>query len=140
MGDIQFLVRQAQKGNQEAFIQLISGYENVLYATAKRFLRNSADVADVMQETILVSYRDIKKLQEPKYFNTWIYKILVNNCKKMLQKPDEVSFEDFDWSSQYSGEKMELQELVQHLGDSYRIPMILVCSRLPIFWKSPLVR
>lgn len=125
MEDIEFLVRQAQRGNHEAFIQLITGYEQVLYLTAKRFLHNSYDVADVMQETILISYRDIKKLKSPKYFNTWIYKILVNNCKKYLEKNNKLAYEEHDQSVNYSADKLELNELIGEIADTYKTPLIL---------------
>ena len=125
MEDIEFLVRQAQRGNHEAFIQLITGYEQVLYLIAKRFLHNSYDVADVMQETILISYRDIKKLKSPKYFNTWIYKILVNNCKKYLEKNNKVAYEEHDQSVNYLADKLELNELIGGIADTYKIPLIL---------------
>ena len=125
MEDIEFLVRQAQRGNHEAFIQLITGYEQVLYLIAKRFLHNSYDVADVMQETILISYRDIKKLKSPKYFNTWIYKILVNNCKKYLEKNNKVAYEEHDQSVNYLADKLELYELIGGIADTYKIPLIL---------------
>lgn len=125
MEDIEFLVRQAQRGNHEAFIQLISGYEKVLYVTAQRFLRNKHDVADVMQDTILIGFRDIKKLKSPKYFNTWIYKILVNNCKKYLAKSGQLSFEEYDGTVSYSSEKMELNELIGQIADIYKIPLVL---------------
>lgn len=125
MEDIEFLVRQAQRGNHEAFIQLITGYEQVLYLIAKRFLHNSYDVADVMQETILISYRDIKKLKSPKYFNTWIYKILVNNCKKYLDKNNKLAYEEHDQSVNYLADKLELNELIGGIADTYKIPLIL---------------
>ncbi|WP_270790156.1 RNA polymerase sigma factor [Enterococcus diestrammenae] len=125
MEDIEFLVRQAQRGNHEAFIQLITGYEQVLYLIAKRFLHNSYDVADVMQETILISYRDIKKLKSPKYFNTWIYKILVNNCKKYLEKNNKLAYEEHDQSVNYLADKLELNELIGEIADTYKIPLIL---------------
>lgn len=93
--------------------------------TAKRFLHNSYDVADVMQDTILISYRDIKKLKSPKYFNTWIYKILVNNCKKYLEKNNKVAYEEHDQSVNYSADKLELNELIGEIADTYKIPLIL---------------
>lgn len=125
MEDIEFLVRQAQRGNHEAFIQLITGYEQVFYLTAKHFLHNSYDVADVMQEKILISYRDIKKLKSPKYFNTWIYKILVNNCKKYLEKNNKLAYEEHDQSVNYLADKLELNELIGEIADTYKIPLIL---------------
>lgn len=78
-------MKQAQRGNQEAFIQLIQSYEKVLYNMAYRFVRNEQDVADILQETVLSAYQNIEKVKKPRYFNTWICKILINQCKKMIE-------------------------------------------------------
>ncbi|EOL42543.1 sigma-70 family RNA polymerase sigma factor [Enterococcus phoeniculicola] len=125
MANTEFLVKQAQKGNHEAFIQLITAYEKILFNTANKFLKNQQDVADVMQETILISYRDIHTLKNPNYFHTWIYRILVNNCKKILEKNKRVSYEEFDIPTNDSTDKLELAELISYLSDKYRIPLIL---------------
>lgn len=125
MEDITFLVRQAQRGNDEAFIQLISGYEKVLYVTAQKFLRNNQDVADVMQDTILICYRDIGKLKNPKYFNTWMYKILVNNCKKYFHETSNVPIAEFDQAIDSSSQRLEMTEMIDQISDTYKIPLIL---------------
>lgn len=125
MDDIAFLVKQAQRGNHEAFIQLLSGYEKVLYITAQRLLGNKQDIADVLQETILICYREIGKLKNPKYFNTWVYKILVNNCKKYFRETTYVPIDDYDAPSHYSSERLELNELIEQIPETYRFPLIL---------------
>lgn len=125
MEKMAFLVKQAQRGNHEAFIQLISGYEKVLYITAQRLLGNKQDVADVMQETILICYREIGKLKNPKYFNTWVYKILVNNCKKFFRDMTCVQLDDYDEPILYSPERLELNELIEQIPETYRFPLIL---------------
>lgn len=125
MEDITFLVKQAQKGNHEAFIQLISNYEKVLYNTACRFLGSKQDVGDVMQDTILICYKDIRKLKNPKYFNTWMYKILVRNCKKYFDNKSKVQIEDYDEPISFSTERMELMDLIENISDTYRVPLIL---------------
>lgn len=125
MEEMAFLVKQAQRGNHEAFIQLISGYEKVLYITAQRLLGNKQDVADVMQETILICYREIGKLKNPKYFNTWVYKILVNNCKKFFRDMTCVELDDYDEPIHYSPERLELNELIEQIPETYRFPLIL---------------
>lgn len=80
-----FLVKKAKKGDKEAFVQLFKIYENVLYNTARRFLNNQEDIADCLQDTALTAYKNIENLQKPEYFNSWIYRILINNCKKSLK-------------------------------------------------------
>lgn len=66
----------------EEFEKLIKGSQNELYRIAKIKLNNEDDVADVIQSTILLAYKNYNKLKEKKYFNTWIVKILLNQCNK----------------------------------------------------------
>ena len=74
------LVKKAKKGDGEAFVQLIKQYELVLYRTAKGFGLNDNDIADVIQDTVITAFEKINTLKMDNYFNTWLYRILINNC------------------------------------------------------------
>ena len=80
------LVNQAIQGDREAFIRLIRDIENSLYNTAKSMLRKEEDVADAIQETILNAYKSVHTLREPRYFKTWLFRILINECNTMLSR------------------------------------------------------
>ena len=54
-----FLVKQAQRGDADAFVALIEKYKMDLYKVAKACLKNEEDVADVMQETTLSAWEHI---------------------------------------------------------------------------------
>ena len=47
-----FLVKQAQRGDADAFVALIEKYKMDLYKVAKACLKNEEDVADVMQQRV----------------------------------------------------------------------------------------
>lgn len=92
------LIKKAQKGNIEAFNELILYYEKDLYNIAKSRLHNEEDVCDVVQETILIAYRSIKKLLNPSKFKIWLVKILINECNKVY-KSQKNSLYDIDDNS-----------------------------------------
>lgn len=79
------LVEQAKNNNGEAFAQLVSLVQNDLYHIALARLKNEDDVNDAIQQTVILAYQSIKQLKEPKYFKTWIIKILINECNKMYR-------------------------------------------------------
>lgn len=79
-------IQKAIAGNKEAFNNVITMYERKLYFIAKLRIGNDEDVKDVMQETILNAYLNIKVLKEPEKFNAWITTILINNCNKHYKK------------------------------------------------------
>ena len=71
-----FLVKQAQRGDADAFVALIEKYKMDLYKVAKACLKNEEDVADVMQETTLSAWEHIGELKKAAYFKTWLTRIL----------------------------------------------------------------
>lgn len=92
------LIKKAQKGNKEAFNELILYYEKDLYNIAKSRLHNEDDVCDVVQETILKAYQSIRKLLNPSKFKIWLIKILINECNK-IYKSQKNNLYDIDEKS-----------------------------------------
>lgn len=123
------LVIQAIQGDREAFIRLIRDIENSLYNTAKSMLRKEEDVADAIQETILNAYKSVHTLREPRYFKTWLFRILINECNTMLSRRSlstayaEVPSEKREHSSPY--DEVDMREAVDHLEESKRIVVVL---------------
>ena len=54
--DIAYLVKQAKRGNDQAFEQLITFVRQKLYRTAYSYVRNEQDALDIYQETIYEAY------------------------------------------------------------------------------------
>ncbi len=79
------LVKRAQKGDADAFVQLMERHKLSLYKIAKSYLRNEEDVADVLQDVILLAYEHIGELKQAVYFKTWITRILINRCCDLLE-------------------------------------------------------
>lgn len=128
MKDLAFYVRKAQKGNPEAFVKIMQEYETVLFNLARRFLREEEDIKDVLQETTISAYENIRKLKQPEYFHTWLTRILINKCKRFLNK--EVFFEELTeqtprLSSEHPEEQVEISELLSNLPPHYRVPLTL---------------
>ncbi|CAM5219681.1 RNA polymerase sigma-70 factor OS=Ureibacillus acetophenoni OX=614649 GN=SAMN05877842_11911 PE=3 SV=1 [Ureibacillus acetophenoni] len=47
-----------------------------------------------MQETILIAYKNIQQVREPKYFKTWITRILINECNKLRKTQTKIVMMD----------------------------------------------
>ncbi|PEX86546.1 sigma-70 family RNA polymerase sigma factor [Bacillus cereus] len=84
--DIAYLVKQARKGNDQAFEQLITFVRQKLYRTAYSYVRNEQDALDIYQETIYEAYLSLRKLKEPEKFQSWITKILVFKAIDFIRK------------------------------------------------------
>lgn len=79
-------VKRAQKGDDNAFYELIQDKKEMLYKTAYTYTRNKEDAMDIVQETVYKAYCSIKKLKEPAFFNTWLVRILINCSLDYLKK------------------------------------------------------
>ncbi len=84
--DVQQLIKEAQKGNLEAFGSLIEEHERLVYNIAYRMFSNPEDVKDISQEVFLKVYRYLGKFDGKASFSTWLYRIAVNTCIDELRK------------------------------------------------------
>ena len=85
MEDI-LLVKKAVKGDRRAFEDLINIYFDRLYKEAYLRCKHEEDAKEIVQETIYKAYRSIKKLKEPKYFKTWLSRILINVANDYMRE------------------------------------------------------
>ena len=92
------LIEKAKKGDRDAFTKLIMDVENDLYKIAKTRITNEADIEDAIQETMIESYKSIKKLREPKKFKKWLITILINKCNRIYRKKSrkDISIDEYD--------------------------------------------
>ena len=83
------LVRQARNGNHEAFTQLILANEGMLSRVALSLLHNTEDAADAVQDAILAAWQGLPSLREPRYFRTWLVRILLRCCFQVGNSRDK---------------------------------------------------
>lgn len=81
--DTPYLVKQARKGNQEAFTQLMLAHEQTLSRVAMSLLKNPEDAADAVQDTVLAAWQSLDQLRQAHYFKTWLVRILINKCYRI---------------------------------------------------------
>lgn len=121
-------VEKAKNGDNDAFIRLIRLFEVHLYQSAKAFLHADADCADAMQEAVLRAYRSINSLKEPAYFKTWLIRILINECKRILKsKQSVISLEDISVPTmpEPGFTLFELRDLIDRLESPFKLVAVL---------------
>ena len=72
--------------DKESFVRLMDGRAAALYRVAWAILENNADVADALQETALRAWQHRTSLRCEAYFGTWVTRICINVCRRMLRK------------------------------------------------------
>ncbi|MDB9948885.1 RNA polymerase sigma factor RpoE [Porticoccaceae bacterium] len=102
----QQLVVRVQKGDKRAFDLLVLKYQYKVHAIVARFIRDSDEVRDVVQEAFIKAYRALPKFRGDSQFYTWLYRIAVNTAKNYLvarsRRPPS-SDVDLDDAEYYSG-------------------------------------
>ncbi|AEI44470.1 sigma-70 family RNA polymerase sigma factor [Paenibacillus mucilaginosus] len=73
-------VLAAIDGDEEAFFSLVSGRRERLYRIAFAYVRNEANALEAIQEVTCRAYLQLSKLREPRYFDTWLTRILIYYC------------------------------------------------------------
>lgn len=122
------LVEQAKKKDKQSFVELIELHKQNMYKVAWSYLHNDDDAADAIQETILNCYEKIDKLKNAAYFSTWLTRILINNCKDILQKKKkETLSEAFPEQGEVCQEleNYEFRELLNEIDEKYRLVLLL---------------
>jgi RNA polymerase sigma-70 factor (ECF subfamily) len=94
MGEMETLVRMAQEGDDDAFTQLISIYKENLYKIAFVYLKNEQEALDAVSDTVYKAYMNIKKINNPSLFKTWITRILINSAIDRLTDSKNIIYID----------------------------------------------
>jgi RNA polymerase sigma-70 factor (ECF subfamily) len=74
------LVEAAQRGDQEAFVDLVRAHGDRLFAIAHRILRDVDRAEDALQDALVIAWRDLPGLRDPDRFDGWIHRLLTNVC------------------------------------------------------------
>jgi len=91
--------------NNEEFAVCVEGIRGKLYKTALVYLGNEVSALDAVDEAVYKALCSHRKLRQPEYFDTWITRILINECHNELRRQKrfrpleelpETAVEEFD--------------------------------------------
>jgi len=80
------LIRKARGGDVEAFNLLISRWDKRVYNYLVRILRNREDALDLSQDVFLKAYQNLRKLDDPERFASWLFRIAHNEAYSLFRK------------------------------------------------------
>ena len=133
-------VRQAVKGDQQAFSHLVNAYQRPVYNLTYRMLGNPHEAEDAAQEAFLRAYSRLNQYNPQHKFSTWLFSIANHHCIDRLRKRRAtlVSIDDNPVLQNLEGNSplpenqalvyernAEMQSLVNQLEPQYRTPLIL---------------
>lgn len=143
--DDRTLARRAQRGDQEAFAELVTRHQRYVYNLAYRLLRDAQEAEDLAQEAFLRAWRGLGGYRGADeaggaQFTTWLYRIVTNLCynrlpglRRQIAEADKEALErvpappaEGPRASYEAGEQQaRVQAAIEALPDKYRLVVTL---------------
>jgi RNA polymerase sigma-70 factor (ECF subfamily) len=75
------LARRARHGDDASFAALMTRHKGWVYTFVRRYVGNSADAYDVLQDTFFAAWRALHRYHEERPFEFWLRRIALNKCR-----------------------------------------------------------
>lgn len=112
--------------NNEEFAKRIEAIRGRLYRTALVYLGNETLALDALDETVykaLCSYRKLRKIE---YFDTWITRILINECHNEQRRQKRLHYmEELPETAQEQFDALPLKEAIRKLPKDLKDVIVL---------------
>ena len=123
---------QNKNRKKDQFLAMVTNEKIYLYKMAFVYLRHEKDALEAVDESIFLGLVHLRKLKKEEYMKTWLIRILINECKRILRErsrlvvseevPDTISpYQETDLALRMSVEALpeELKEIIllRYYGD-----------------------
>ena len=100
MIDERQIIQQVQKGDYQAFSQLVDRHKNMVYSLVLRMVPSQEDAEEIAQDSFLKAFKAIKQFKSKSKFSTWLYKIAyftaINHLRKHKALTSPIDFEKIE--------------------------------------------
>ncbi len=133
------LVRDAIRGQSEAFNVLVRRWERKVYSFLVYLTGRPEEAFDMCQEVFLSGYRHIRQLKDPDKFPQWLFRIARNTARSQARQNHggETSLEDFDASEDPSS--VRVGEVGQWERGDLKILVEKALAGLPVEQREAIV-
>lgn len=100
------LIADLCEGDETALAPLVEKYKRMVYRLAMQITKNHADADDVMQETFIKVYRSIRTFRKDAAFETWLYRIAVNEALNFVKRRERQRESTLETASEAEYEAM----------------------------------
>ena len=132
------IIEKCKQNNRKAQLQLYRQYCDGMYIVAKRFLKDSAEAEDVVQEAFIKAFTKLHQYKAEVTFGAWLKRIVVNKSIDVLKAKkqrfvdlEDVHLKTVDTDSQETwmvddGLTVEdVKEAITALPDKYQYVVML---------------
>ena len=113
--------------NRQEFTRRVLALEGRLYRISCGMLRSPQDRQDAVQEAVLKAWQKLDGLRNEKFFETWLTRILINECYNLLAaRKSQLPLEEApELPALPEGASRELRDALLGLEEKLRLPVIL---------------
>ncbi|WP_223551972.1 MULTISPECIES: RNA polymerase sigma factor [Aestuariivivens] len=132
------IIEKCKQNNRKAQLQLYNQYCDGMYIVAMRFLKNTNDAEDVVQEAFIKAFTKLNQYKAEVTFGAWLKRIVVNKSidflkskKQRLVELEEVhlkvvdTVDDDKWLVDDAITLDEVKVAIGKLPDKYRYVVML---------------
>jgi len=112
--------------DENEFADRVEKLRKRLYRTAFLYMNSEQNALDVLDEAVYKGLTALKKLRQPEYFDTWITRILINECKKELRRRKrELPLDTLPETAGETFDSLPLKEAIRRLPSDLKEVIIL---------------
>ena len=82
----QFIIEKVLSGNVQAFGELVDRYQNFVFTTCIRILKNREEAEEVAQDSFIKVFNSLKTFRGDSKFSTWLYRIAYHKSLDKLKQ------------------------------------------------------
>lgn len=117
--DDNFYIKKVLDGDTEAFRFFVSNYKDLAFSVAVSVLKDEFTAADVVQDSFIKAFENLKSFKGISKFSTWFIRIVINESYKTIQRKRII----------YPGTFIELEDIsqdaIQKADQKYYINAVL---------------
>lgn len=112
--------------DKEEYARRAEALRPKLYRTALCYLGQQQDALDVLDEAVYRGLCGLRKLRQPEFFDTWLTRILLNECSRELKRRNRwLSLEKWGKEEVRDLDQLPLQEAIRALPKELEDVIIL---------------
>lgn len=105
-GSDQECIRAVLAGQHEAYADLVSRYQGLVYSVCCKMTGDAAAAEDVAQETFIKAFRALAAYRHEAAFSTWLYQIAVRQCLDWRRRQQRETAREQAWQQQWDRDRL----------------------------------
>lgn len=129
------VVEQCKANDRKAQLQLYNQYCSGMFYVAMRFVKNSSDAEDIIQESFIKAFQKIHQFKGDVSFGAWLKRIVINKSIDFLKSKRErlvpldenymQVVEDDDWTVEDGITLDEVKLAMEQLPEKYKYVVMM---------------